>query len=164
MLRGCREFWVPPVRGAVGLAALGWASPASSQLRDARPGLLPASVSSSVQGVAPPASQVNPRTAGPHQGLAATFSSESHILVPRKLQPEHFQPNPLFINLISILGGNSARKLWIHHHDTSSYGWENQAWRLRNSSQEITPAIASPRASMQKRVPEGRLLPGSRPG
>ena len=50
MLRGCQEFWVPPVRGAVGPAALGWASPASSQLRDARPGLLPASVSSSVQG------------------------------------------------------------------------------------------------------------------
>lgn len=96
---------------------------------------------------------VNPCIAGPRQRLAAIFPSESHTLVPRKLKPERFQPKPLCINLISILRGNSARKLWIHHHDFSSYGWKTRPGGSRTHvSQKPLPPLGSPRVPTQKSV------------
>lgn len=79
-------------------------------------GLPSASVSSSVQGdgTARPSSQSV-------RGQARLLFSHLNpmFLFPEKLKSEHVQPKPLFINLIPILRRNSARKLWIHHHDIS---------------------------------------------
>lgn len=83
--------------------------------------------------MAVPTLPVRPHTASTHGGLAAIFTSKSQIFFPRKLKPERFQPNPLFIHLISVLRGNSARELWIHPHDFPPYGLQNQAWPLKSS-------------------------------
>lgn len=116
--------------------------------------------------MAVPTLPVRPHTAGTHRGLAAIFTSKSQIFFPRKLKPERFQPNPLFIHLISVLRGNSARELWIHPHDFPPYGLQNQAWSLK-SSRLVSPKPVSgsqgPRVPGQRPVPgEGRQLTGSR--
>lgn len=119
------------------------------------------------KGKARPTFRVNSHTAGTHRGLAATFTSKSWIFFPRKLKPEHFQPNPLFINLISVLHGNSTRELWIYPHAFSSYGLPDQAGPLEHAqlvSQKTLLPLGSPRVPRQKKptsVPgEWRLLEG----
>lgn len=100
-----------------------------------------------------PTFRVNSHTAGTHRGLATTFTSKSWIFFPRKLKPEHFQPNPLFINLISVLHGNSTRELWIYPHAFSSYGLPDQAGpfeRTQLLSQKTLPPLGSVGVPRQK--------------
>lgn len=89
-----------------------------------------------------------------HKGWLPFSHLNSTFSVPEGL-PEHFQPNPLLINLISILHGNSARELCIHHHGSHPMGRQTRpgSHKLTRHLTKPLPRLGGPRS------PCGNLSP-----